>query len=102
MEASRLAFRVRSQTHSLSLCTKAEAVYSGEPEPHWSPAVTHMPMYAKFTKGVIPLGSPCFLVGDRMNMTLSRQERDSWSLCSVRLHDRGWPWREGEGALQDV
>lgn len=102
LEASRLAFRVWSQTNSLGLCTKAEAVYSGQPEPHWSLAVTHMPMYAKFTKGVVPIGSSCFLVGDRMDMTLSRQERDCWNLCRGRLHGRGWPWREEEGTLQDV
>lgn len=70
------------------LGTKAEAVYSGQPGLHWSPAVTHKPMYAKFIEGVLPVGSPCFLVGDRMGMTLSRQARDSWSLCRVRICDR--------------
>lgn len=102
--ASRLAFGVRSQTNSLGLCTKAEAVYSGQPGPHWSPAVPHKPMYAKLTKGVLPTGSPCFLVGGRMGMTLSGQERDSWSLCRVRIRggEEERPWREEEGTSQDA
>lgn len=86
LEANRLAFRVRSQTNSLGLCIKAEAVCSRHPGLHWSPAVTQMPMYAKFTKGAVPTGSPCFLVGDRMDMTLSRQEA-TWQ--RLALEGRG-------------
>lgn len=45
LETSELAFRVGSQTNSMGLCTKAKVVYSGEPGPHWSPAVPHRSTY---------------------------------------------------------